>query len=87
MNPTDPECARAQAQRRQSIACAALSLVVTLALVASNFKPEPQVEQARAAVRAHRQMLEQSQQVLARNTAELSQDQATLESLRKTARP
>jgi len=83
MNGTDSELGNARAQRDQAIACAALSFFIALALVFSTFGPEPQTEQARKTVREHQALLAQLQQVLQNNSTELSQDQATLGSLRK----
>lgn len=85
MNDTDPELGLVRAQREQAIACAALAFVIALALVFSNFGPEPQTEQARKAVREQQALLAQVQQVLQKNTAELHQDQAALDSLRRAA--
>jgi lipopolysaccharide export LptBFGC system permease protein LptF len=87
MNGTDSEIRLARAQRDQAIACAILSLFIALALFFSNFGPEPQTEQARKAVLEHQALFAQLQRVLQDNQTELSQDQATLGSLRRAAHP
>ena len=85
MSGADAELGLARARRDQAIACAALSLLMALALVLSNFGSEANTERARAAVRQHNAMLAQLQQVLQNNTAELAQDEAALASLRRAA--
>jgi hypothetical protein len=87
MDSTDQELNLARAQRDQAIACAALAFFIALAMVFTALAPEKETLQTRDAIAAHRAVLAQLQQVLQRNTAELTQDQASIGLLRRAAHP
>lgn len=87
MTIAEQELCVARAQRDQAFACAALSILIALALVLSNLGPEPKTENARKAVGEHKLALADLQLVLQRNTAELAQDNIAIGMLRRASRP
>jgi hypothetical protein len=83
MKATDSKTELLQVQRDQAIACVVLSFIIAIALVLSTFSPEIQTKRAYAAVEEQKVVLANLQQVLERNTAELSQDLSAVGLLRR----
>jgi len=77
----------ARAKRDQALACAFLSFVIALALVASNVGPDRQTDDALVLVRQHKEILAQNQSALKNNLTELAQDQIALETVLRSRKP
>lgn len=76
--------ARLRTQRDQVIACAILSLTLSVAILVNTFgPPSKELIQARALVAKHRALLTQVQGVLRQNQAALRQNEAALAQVKK----
>ena len=77
----------AKTQRDQALACAVLALIISLAVILSNFGNEPRpYQQARAAIEQHKALIAQHTEILRANQSVLAQNQVELERIRQTAR-
>jgi uncharacterized protein HemX len=77
----------AKTQRDQALACAVLALIISLAVILSNFGKAPaQYQQALAAIEQHKALIAQHTEILRANQLALTQNQAELERLRQAAR-
>jgi len=93
MEPDQPgdglsvEVYAAKTQRDQALACAVLALMISLAVILSNFGkvPRPYL-QARAAIEQHKALIAQHTEILRANQSVLTQNQAELERLHQAAR-
>lgn len=76
----------ARVQRDQALACALLFLCLLLAMLWSNYGPEPrQIIHARTAILEHRMLLVRHQEILRANEQALVQTKAELKRLRQAA--
>lgn len=73
-------------ERERALACAFLSLAISLALILSNFPGDRKpIEEAKKAVVVHTKLLADIQQVLQANEQALAQNQQALADIRKSA--